>query len=832
METSQIMTSFFQDAVSSHEPELLSPNTVKSVNRVHCELSEFSDREWNGSEPGMWPARWISHSQSDSPVVAAYRLGVRLQRDTKVRIHVTGDERYDLFLNGEHIALGSERGDLDHWFFESYDIQFPAGHHQIVARVWSLGEKAPFAQISLRHGFFLCPDQQEFVELLATGVAPWEAMILNGYEWWPPRCSAWGIGWRQIVIADSFHWGHENGEGEAWEAAVAGMFGDSAAGSRWSSKQSSTLPHHRLRPAMLPEMINVPRYLGRVRHVSTFSSRPVGLTPIKASDAIETDFKGWQQLFDGTGLLEIKSFTRLRVIVDLGDYYCARPKFITSGGKGASFEIDWSEALYENIDHPDLCENLEAIAWPKGNRDEIEGKYFVCPWYKQEGQGDVFYTDGGLRRTFTTLWWQPGRYVQIIVETGFDPLLLESFEFCETRYPLEMEGTFKCSDRSLNLLIPQMVRSMQMCSHETYMDCPFYEQLMYAGDTRLEILTTYVLTTDDRLPQKALKLFDWSRLLTGLTRSCYPSRVRQLIPPFSLWWVAMCHDYALWRGDPEFVRSLLPGVHAVCTHFNNLIDKNGLLASPSGWNFTDWVVGPWPNGVPPSGENGFSSILNWHAVLVFQMAHDLESWFGEPEIAALQKRRAENLASATHAAFWNQERELYSDDLNHSHWSEHAQCLAILSGLTPEACIKPLENGLINSKTLVKTSIYFTHYLFEAYRKIGRMDALFSRLKHWQELSELGLKTTVEREEPTRSDCHAWGAHPLFHFYSSIAGVRPTAPGFSKVRVQPQLGPLEWLEATLPHPKGEIHLQITNGRIEVRLPEGVELENSSDTITI
>lgn len=80
---------------------------------------------------------------------------------------------------------------------------------------------------------------------------------------------------------------------------------------------------------------------------------------------------------------------RIRLIIDLENYYCAYPKLNVSGGKGSCVKISWAESLFESAD---LISHTD-----KGNRDEIEGKYF-------KGIGDTFYPDGGENRTFDTLW--------------------------------------------------------------------------------------------------------------------------------------------------------------------------------------------------------------------------------------------------------------------------------------------------------------------------------------------------------------------------------------------------------------------------------------------
>lgn len=773
-------------------------------------------------QPGLWPARWIGLDErlQIAPLVAAYRLKFSLSTSETIRFHITADERYEFFVDGESIGCGSERGDADNWFYESYEVKLLTGAHTLVARVWSLGEKAPLAQMSLGHGFFLCADEAHLA--LSTGMGDWEAKLLPGYEWTPPLSCTWSTGWNQVIDGREFHWDHDQGQGDGWQPARMGAFGDSADGVRNISVQKSTTRYHRLQPATLPPMRDEPVPVGRVRHVGEIQTEPAGLTPIQAADSLARETTAWQRLLAQHQPLVIPPFTKRRVIIDLDDYFCARPVLGVSGGRDATVAIDWTESLYQNIDRPDANRDIESHVWPKGNRDEIEGKFFICPWFLQDGPGDKFIMDGGDGRSYSTLWWQAGRYIQILVTTGRDELQIDSLEFRETRYPLEMEGTISCSDERLTNLIPLMVRGLQACSHETYMDCPFYEQLMYVGDTRLELLTTYVLTRDDRLPRKALQLFDWSRLFSGLTQSRYPARVRQIIPPFSLWWVASVHDYALWRDDAAFVKSLLPGVREVCDHFAALIGPDGLLNAPDGWNFIDWVKS-WDCGAPTPGKNAVSGILNWQATYVFRLASELETWFGEPELSSLQKRRAHTIASAAHQCFWNEARGLYADDAHHTHWSEHAQCMAIISDLVPSDCLPRLGESLLRDPDLARTSIYFTHYLFEAYYKLGQAEHLFARLNLWHSLKKQGLRTTVESPEPSRSDCHAWGAHPLYHIYATLAGIRPAAPGFSSVSVQPISGLPVSLELSLPHPLGEIGFQGDESSFSVALPHNVEL---------
>lgn len=755
---------------------------------------------------GEWPASWVAHPAAEKPpFVCAYRLKFSLEQARTVRAHVSADERYELYLDGKRVGRGSERGSPLYWYYETYDLALSQGDHTLVARVWSLGDAAPWAQMSAEHGWLFAPDDEDLLPLLATGQAPWEAKLLPGYSFTEPDMRSFFVtGHHCTFDAKVFPWGFETGSGDDWQPVIT--IATAVNHSRYGLAQTK----HELVPATLPAMLEAERLIGKARFVENLNSTDTTRQVVKNSNNLTGEVEQWNTLLKGEALLTIPAHTTRRVIVDLENYYCAYPQLVVSGGEGGEIRLGWAESL---------C--LEPHSSNKGNRDEIEGKVFT-------GIYDTFRLDGGANRLLELLWWRAGRYQEILIHTAEQPVTIQQISMIETRYPLEMESRYESDDPRFEQLTQVAVRALQMCSHETYMDCPYYEQLMYVGDTRLEALVTYAITRDDRLPRKALRSFDVSRILSGLTQSRFPSRITQIIPPFSLWWVGMVHDYALFRGDPDFIRSLMPGVRAVIQAFRGFQNADGLVEAPRGWNFMDWTH-EWVNwGVPPQGNEGVSGLINWQFTWILRQAAELEDWVGDPEYARLDRRLASEMSERCETAFWNEQRGLYADDLAHTSYSEHTQCLAVLSGLANPQRQERVLQGLLTAPDLVRTTIYFMHYLFETYYQAGAPDALFDRMDLWFQHPVMGMKTTLEKPEPSRSDCHAWGAHPVFHYFATFLGIRPVEMGFRKVRIAPMPGAQQKLAGTLVHPLGEIQVSLTqmDGKLcaEVSLPEGVSGE--------
>lgn len=755
--------------------------------------------------PSTWNARWIAPAgpHVDTPIVLAYRLRCALPKAARVRVHVSADARYDLYLDGARIGWGSERGDHANWFYESYDLDLAAGAHALVARVvWpGDGELAHVGHITHRPAFLLMAEEP-WGEAFSTGRAAWEVKPLPGIAFVQPVVQGYyAVGARVQVDGGAYAWGFEGGDGGGWQPVRP---------EDWPALKVLRLtstPYRVLRHAILPPMLDQVVARGCTRHVQELASEAEAERPLDARAHRPAEAQAWQRLLLGGEPLVVPPRTRRSVLIDLDDYFCVFPQLVLSGGRGASVRLLFAESLYEKTE-----------GWEKGSRDTVEGKYF-------RGFGDTFTSDGGQDRAFEPLWWSAGRYVRLLVTTADEPLTVVSLRWRETHYPHVFEGTFTASDPRLEAVWPIARRTLEVCSHETYMDCPYYEQLMYVGDTRLQALVTYATTRDDRLPRKALLLFDESRDASGLTKSRTPSRIAQVIPPFSLWWVAMVHDYAMWRDDPAFVAARLPGVRAVLEAYRCCLNREGLIVAPEGWNFMDWVT-TWPGtGIPPDGSVAVNATLNFQAALVFMLAAELERGAGEAALAQRNRRLAATIAQAAQSAFWDEGRGLFAETRAHARYSEHAQCLALLSGLVDATRQPRVIDGLLNAADLDRATIYFRHYLFETLRLTGRMETFLPRLDLWFGLTAQGLKTTVEMPEPTRSDAHAWGAHPMFHYLASVLGIRPAAPGFARVAMRPQLGALAWARGTLAHPRGAISAEVRREGADlhgqVTLPAGV-----------
>jgi hypothetical protein len=358
------------------------------------------------------------------------------------------------------------------------------------------------------------------------------------------------------------------------------------------------------------------------------------------------------------------------------------------------------------------------------------------------------------------------------------------------------------------------------------MDCPYYEQLQYAGDARIQMLISLFQTGDATLMKNGISLLNSSRTAEGATYSRAPSDLQQYIPGFSLWWIGMVHDYWWYVDDPQFVREMLPGVRAVLSLFHSYQKENGSLRKLPWWNFVDWAR-QWNAGDPPANADGSSAAASdLQLTLAYGWAADLEDALGDKALASQDREAASQLRSTVQSTDWDPQRGLFADQPEHRTYSQQTNTLAVLADVVKGQQAREVVEKMLADKTIAQSTIYFLAYTNATLREVGLGDRYLDQLGPWKHMLSEGLTTLAEWDGiDTRSDCHAWGASPDFEVLRTIAGVDSDGPGFSRVIIRPNLGQLPEVKASMPHPKGTIavNLSTKGDRLEgvVDLPKGI-----------
>jgi alpha-L-rhamnosidase len=749
-----------------------------------------------------WKAQWITHP-TESVLdygVFHFRKSFELASvPSEFIIHVSADNRYRLFVNGKAVCFGPARGDLAHWYYESIDISkyLKSGKNLLAAVVWNFGDDKPWAQFSLKTALIV--QGNSAVEEIVNTDSSWR--VIRNKAYMPASSDAREALGQFIVVgpcdrldAAQYPWN--------WETAT---YNDQS----WSKAKMIDVGHPRglgtdinwvLTPRRIPQMEQKDQRFAAIRASTSSATGSFSKVP-----------EGFLQ---GKAPWNIPANQKLTILFDQGNLTTGYPELSVSKGKGSRIKITYSESLFD-------------ASGNKGNRNEIEGKNI-------KGYADIFLPDGGANRLFRPLWFRTWRYLQLEIETKNEALVLNDFSSEFTAYPLQENALFETDQSELKQIWNVGWRTARLCANETYYDCPYYEQLQYVGDTRIQALISLYVSGDDRLVRNALMSYDESRFHEGLTQSRYPSASPQVIPPFSLYWVDMVHDYWTLRDDPKFISGFMNGIDQVLNWFAQRIDpKTGLLGKVEYWNFVDWAD-EWPwipknriGGVPKGGrDDGQSSIVTMQFAYAAQRAAELYDYFDQPVMAKNYKQLAQNLTKAVYKNCWDSSRGYLADTPEKTNFSMHAQIFGVLTNTIPENEQKAMIEKIMNDQKLIQPTLYFRFYLTQALKKTGLADRYLETLGPWKEMLRNGLTTFAEKQDPTRSDCHAWSASPNYDFLATVAGIRPASPGFKTIRMEPALGELKFIKGQMPHPSGMIVFDLKrNGsdgiQGEVILPEGL-----------
>ena len=472
-----------------------------------------------------------------------------------------------------------------------------------------------------------------------------------------------------------------------------------------------------------------------VIYASEIRPRPIPLLYRK-----EKVFPEWPQQ-------TVDAHSSLSFVLDAAELTTAFFRIGFRGGAGSTVKMTYAESYYQKAPDGSVY---------KGVRDDASGYI--------DGIYDTYFPSGG-EEVDEPFRFRTFRFVKIEAETGDEPLVILPEAYIETAYPLTNSLRPVFTDPKKEKLYDVALRTLQLCMHDTYEDCPYYEQLLYCSDSRLEMLFTYKVSGDPRLALHCIRLFAASQTPQGFVRSRYPSHEPQIIPCFSLYYVMMLEDYINETGDTASIAPLIPGAERIIETFLSKRTEEGLLASQGYWEFCDWAP-EWDSrhGVPNAYDTGVSTVENLLFIYAAQSLIRILPLFHRPELANHYYREVRDLMRLVNAYCYDPERGLYMDAPGFPEYTQHAQMYAVLTGCIDPVSGKALMEKTLDDPSLIQCTFVQRFYLFRALEMTGLYDRTEKLWQTWQDFIDLHCTTFPEAPDRPRSDCHGWSALPLYEF--------------------------------------------------------------------
>jgi len=732
---------------------------------------------------------WISYPSANVTDYGVYHFRKTFELEKvpeSLVVYVSADNRYNLFVNGQRVCYGPAKGDLKSYKYDVIDVAsfLTSGKNVIAALVYNGGQDKPLALISVQTAFMLQTEDSTF-NWLNTGsewkvfknpayrVISYKEMIFDN-RWFN---GFYACGGGDEVFGDKYPWGWEqvDFDDSNWKKAELLIFERTP----WNLVERNIpfMDDHLEYPQQIPQVtgINFP--------TGTWNGRSIIIPPN----------------------------TKASVLLDFDALTMGYPELTVRGGKNSSVKIKYAEALYEKV-------NLKA------HRDSVNGKIMYGVW-------DVFHPDGQSDRTFRPLWKRAFRYIQLIIETTEESLEVTSFKIEYSGYPYPDVSTFTSSDTTLNKIFNMSVRTLRMCSGETYYDTPFYEQLNYGGDDRVISELSPYFTSDDRLLKEALRLYSQSENSeTGLLKSAYPSRFDFDMGTWSLAWIQSLREYYFLREDSAFVSQFIPKIERILSFYERHLDEeSGLIGTVKNQNFIDWSI---RDGSIPRADKQRkikqSALLSLYYAYSLDCATGLFKLIGFPEKAEYWENISKNIKEAVYKNCWDKEKRLFKDYADKEIYTQHTNLLAIICDVVTPGIQQELLNQILTYDGFDEVaSSYFSFFIFKAMQKTGQEDLFLQHLGFWKDFINRGLTTCGETgfASHDRSDCHVWSAHPAYFLLSSVCGIKPGDIGFHTVYISPNLEKLTHVAASMSHPAGKISVNYEQeaGALSaiVELPKGL-----------
>lgn len=727
-------------------------------------------------------------------------------RPRKAILHITADQSYRLYINGEYMTRGPARGFQSHWPCDALDISshLKKGPNLLAIRAYNPGT-GNFQYIFQGRAGLLAALDAGATQIVTD--ATWLCRRQPGIRRDSVPCSKQLFAQEHIDLREEPHdWFHAAHVcNTAWQAPACSQTwrdmpwpnleprGIPQLAEKWWPAASIIGTHTGVDPRDYINICDVARF----RYEAGFAFQPAsgsaGNIDVPPQTAPETHFSSY--------------------LIDFGKTVVGCPVISISGCAGGE--------TIDTLHFETLGENLTPDYVPGKHSRMAFGGRIIC---RPGANTHEFYHALGFRHMIVT------------VRNAPRPLRL-SVSLRWQGYPLGKTGHFSCNDEALNKIWKACAWTQQCCSLDAYVDTPWREQAQWWGDARVQAWNTFHLCDDARLLRRGIAQIAAQATPDGVTYGHAPTIAHScILPDFTLIWFLTLWDYYWQTGSPEPFETHHDTVDRALQYFKKYSDaKTGLVRHDERlWLFLDWT---------DLHRSGLPSVYNLWLLLALEKLATLASATKRPGEAGRLNQWAKTLRKSLSPLVTRDGlmRDGFTDGGKIvEDTSLHAQVLglaACIPGLDANNIMKKLLLPWLHEDKCAKAcpSAYWTTYILSYLSEAGHGRGVVDIIKrHWLPMAEYG--TTWENFSPRRADesfSHAWSAHPLFHLMQIIGGIRQSAPAWKTITYNPVFHG-EHCNTTVPTPlgliksrwrrtKNKVHIELILPRHErPRAPAGPE----------
>ncbi len=361
------------------------------------------------------------------------------------------------------------------------------------------------------------------------------------------------------------------------------------------------------------------------------------------------------------------------------------------------------------------------------------------------------------------------RYLEIHSEDALD---IEYATVKPCPYPLHFVNR-KFTNPLHQRIYDVAVRTLHLCMHEHYEDCPWREQSLYVLDCRNQMLCGYYAFEEYEFARENLHLWGKDNRSDKLLSICAPTSFDLTIPSFSLHYIIAMYEYARYSGDVSLLKENFLKMQSIIELFEGQME-DGLVLNFTGerhWNFYEWsydlegYLFSETEAIAEAALNCFFSLALQNMQKICELLN----------VKGRYAEQAEQLNRAIRDAFYEEQSGLFVNNLVKHEKSELVNALAVLCGATKGEEAKKICAILAGENEITQITLSMSGFLYDALLltdKEGYKDYIIKDIeKRYSYMLDAGATSFWETEKGEAeggtgdgSLCHGWSAMPVYYF--------------------------------------------------------------------